>query len=332
MRYIGSKASTVQRVYELVSERIPAGRFCDAFGGIGVVGSYFKERGYSVWSGDILTFAHYFQIARIERDRTPSFRKLRHALGLKCSGEVPDILNTVKWRNGWFVREYCEKRRFFTRANAGRIEASRHRIAQWSGKGWVSDTERAVLLASLINSMDSVANTAGTYYAYLKNWHRKALRPYHFKLIQAATGNSDCHAFLGDARLLVAQQDFDILYLDPPHNERCYTGYYHLPETLALEQTPLIHGKSGIPDTIRPTSAFNKLDDAREAIEGLLRSARFRLLVFHYSDNGLVSPNALRRILDSHGKVEEFTLDSKGYTTLRDARRVKHRVYLVSHD
>ncbi len=332
MRYIGSKASSVERVHEIIAERVSSGSFCDAFGGIGVVGSYFKKRGYSVWCGDILTFAHYFQVARIERDRAPSFRRLRKALQLESSSEVSDILNTERPRNGWLVREYSEKRHFFTVENASRVEACRQRIAEWSRNQWLSDSERAVLIASLINSMDKVANTAGTYYAHLKKWHRKALLPFRFKFIPATTGTRVCHSLLGDATLLVTQREFDVLYLDPPYNVRCYAGYYHLPETIALQEAPTTHGKSGIPDAKRVTSDFNKPGEAQQALEQLIRSARFRLLVFHYSDDGLVKPEAIKHILGSHGRIEEFTLESKGYTTARDSRSIEHRLYVVSND
>ena len=37
-----------------------------------------------------------------------------------------------------------------------------------------------------------------------------------------------------------------VLYLDPPYNDREYSAYYHLPETLVLWDSPEIHGKSGI--------------------------------------------------------------------------------------
>src|SRR4030042_1499802 len=112
MRYFGSKVSTIETIHNLISKRMPSGSFCDPFGGIGSVGSYLKSKGYNVWSGDVLNFAH-----------------------------------------------------FFTDRNARKIQACRRKIRAWAQKGWLSYDERAVLLASLINNMDRVANTAGTYYA-----------------------------------------------------------------------------------------------------------------------------------------------------------------------
>lgn len=50
--------------------------------------------------------------------------------------------------------------------------------------GLTSSKENSLLTASLIDSMDWVANTAGTYYAYLKGWSHKASRTFRFNLVQ----------------------------------------------------------------------------------------------------------------------------------------------------
>src|SRR5260370_29961648 len=119
-------------VHRSIASRIRSGTFCDRFGEIGTVGSYFKARGYEVWSGDIVAFAHYFQVARVERNRAPSFRALRHALKLKSAVQVLERLNTVPPRKGWLTREFSEQRRFFTPENAARIDACRLQIVHWS--------------------------------------------------------------------------------------------------------------------------------------------------------------------------------------------------------
>lgn len=329
MRYFGSKVSTLESVYKLISERVPAGAFCDPFGGVGTVGSFFKSKGYSIWTGDVLTAAHYFQVARIRLNRTPPFKRLRRELGVNSSAEIVDLLNDEKPRSGWITRQFSEARLFFTRDNAVRLDACRLRIAQWSRDGWLSINERALLLASLVNSMDRVANTAGTYYAYLKTWYRKALKPFCFELIPPTPGNPNCYCFLGDAKDLIGKRFFEILYLDPPYNARNYSSYYHLPESVALESSPRTHGLSGVPSRPGPSSDFNKPARACDALQELLEGARFRLLVFHYSDKGLIRPKDLRRIFRQYGHVEEFVLDSKGYTTAESSRVIKHHLYLI---
>ncbi len=331
MRYFGSKVSTIETLCDLVSQRVSSGSFCDPFGGIGSVGSYFKSKGYSVWSGDILNFAHFFQIARLKFSRPLSFRRVIDKLGLESRNDLIDLLNAITPKKGWFLKEYSDKRSFFTGRNARKIQACRRKIITWGQEGWLNHDEHAVLLASLINSMDKVANTAGTYYAFLKKWHRKALNDFRFELILPVSSKSKGYCFHEPANTLVKRQHFDILYLDPPYNQRSYAHYYHLPETIALEKTPKVHGMSGIPRDISGESRFNRPREAKHALVDLLNSASFNFVVFHYADNGIITPREVRDILSSYGEIEDFLVDSKGYTTTEKPRKVKHHLYLVQN-
>jgi adenine-specific DNA-methyltransferase len=331
MRYFGSKVSTIETIHNLVSKRMPSGSFCDPFGGIGSVGSYFQSKGYSVWSGDILNFAHYFQIARLKYSQPLPFKRIIAELGLENRNDLIDLLNSVTPQNGWFVKEYSEKRHFFTARNARRIQACRRKIMAWAQKGWLSHGEHAVLIASLINSMDKVANTAGTYYAFLKKWHRKARNDFRFDLIPVVSSKGKGYCFHEPAKELVRRRHFDILYLDPPYNQRSYAHYYHLPETLALGTTPKVHGLSGIPSNISAISEFNRPMEARHALIDILNNASFGLLLFHYTDHGIITPQEVRYILSSYGKIEDFLLISKGYTTKEKPRSAKHHLYMVQN-
>lgn len=329
MRYFGSKVSVIEHLYSLVSKTAPKGSFCDPFGGIATIGSYFKAKNYKVYSGDQLTFAHFFQVARIAQNSLPKFETLCDALELEHYQEIINLLNSLKCKNGWLVKNYVHQRRFFTPQNGGKIEACWQTIKSWNEEGWLTYEENAILTASLINNMDRVANTAGTYYAYLKDWYRKALRPFHFDLLDYTRGNPNCKCFLCDATNLVERYKFDVLYLDPPYNERSYASYYHLPETIALGETPRVQGKSGIPCTQYPRSAFNRKNEALNALKGLLDATHFRLLVFHYSDEGIIPSNELRELFNKFGSVEEYILEGDGYTNKSKSRKVKHRIYLV---
>jgi len=333
MRYIGSKVTVVPELFATIHDEVPTGTFCDPFGGVGVVGAYFKARGFKVWTGDMLRCAHCFQIARVGFNRRPQFRRLRQELGVSGTHDVETLLNGLRPSDGWFVREYSLKRRFFVRENAFRIQACRSRIATWYKKGWLSDNEHAVLLASLIDSFDKVANTAGTYYAFLKRWNRKALRDFSFTLIPPARGahRGSCH--YGDAVELVRKQFYDILYLDPPYNERDYAAYYHLPETIATGSSPRTHGASGIPvRRFHRRSTFNTPELASHALQQIAEAAKCRLLAFHYSDTGLIPPDRIRRILANVGPCREVLLSSKGYTTKHASRTTQHRLYMVKCD
>lgn len=332
MRYLGSKYSTLPELGSLICGRVRKGTFCDPFGGIGTVGAYFKTLGFRVWTGDVLHCAHHFQLARIHRRRLPAFHKLRTGLGLRTVDDVLSVLNHRKGRDGWFVEHYAKTRKFFTLENARSIEHAWKSIRAWQEAGWLNTDEYAVLSASLVQSMDQVANTAGTYYAFLKKWHRKAKRPFQMQFVRPAQGPHAGICHLGSAETLVTQRAFDVLYLDPPYNERSYAHYYHLPETIAVGHRPRVHGASGIPTHGLKRSAFNDPKQAVDSLAALLKVATFKWLAFHYADDGLIPAGTLRAIFAEYGKTEEFILESRGYTTQKKARQMPHRLYLLKHD
>jgi adenine-specific DNA-methyltransferase len=306
------------------------GTFCDPFGGIGSVGSYFQSKGYNVTSGDILLFPYFFQIARLKFDNT-YFQLLTKQLGLKDMADIVLYINSIKPKDGWFVTEYAHNRMFFTVENARQIQAVRQLINKWDRNHLISENERAVLLASLINSMDKVANTAGTYYAHLKQWNRKALTSFKYEFVDIAKPRISGQCYNEHALSLINKDSYDIVYLDPPYNGRSYPHYYHLPETIAMGATPKVHGASGIPRNIKNNSGFNYKSNAITAFKEIIYRAKFKLLVFHYADDGVIAPSSVVEVLTSIGKVKDFVLDSKGYTTLSNSKQTKHHLYLVEH-
>jgi adenine-specific DNA-methyltransferase len=332
MRYFGSKTSTLPALLRFLKTRVPSGTVCDPFGGIATVSSAFKAAGYEIYTGDVMRFAHFFQIARIEYCRLPQFRRIRKTVGLQNACDLERQLNELRPVNvsSWFVNEYAVQRRFFSVRNAAMIEAVRQQIRRWYARGLLSDRERAFLIASLIDSADKVANTAGTYYAYLKKWHRKARKTFRFSLLAPVRGVPG-RSFWCDAAELARTREYDILYLDPPYNERAYGGYYHLPETIAtVDRRCRVHGKSGIPLQFK-RSAFNCGSEAANALRGLIASAKFRLLMFHYCDTGLISRREIVKILHEFGRFRSFVVTGIGYTTSSRRREFRHRVYVLEN-
>lgn len=328
MRYLGSKGSVVEQLLDLIEDRVPAGTLCDPFGGIGTVGAAAKQRGYTVTAGDQLAFAHAFQVARIEASRRPSFKKLQ-PFGLHGPAAVESHLCALPRKSGWIVREYAQNRSFFTVPNAGKLEAVSREISQWAASGALTEYEEKVLRASLIDCADRVANTAGTYYAYLKAWDRKALKSFDFRLIDPTPGCGGCRVRLADAKVLVSSRAWDVLYLDPPFNGRNYGRYYHFPESLALGRQYEVAGRAGVPVRTVPHSQFYSPATAATALGELIEVADCQLLVFHYAPDGIIPADVIMRELTKLGDVTRHDLDAQTYTTKRESRRRPHHLYLV---
>jgi adenine-specific DNA-methyltransferase len=330
VRYLGSKTLVAEQVLDLL-EPSAGDSFCDPFGGIATVSAIAKRRGCEVTTGDVLLCPYSFQVARIASSRRPSFAGLRRRHGYDSHAHVTEVLRGATVDSGWLIEEFSRKRRFFTVENARAIEGVRQKIATWVREGLVTARETAVLLASLVDSMDRVANTAGTYYAHLKSYSRKARLPFEFRLIAPVPGSSRCKAHLDRAEDLVARKSWDVLYLDPPYNARSYAAYYHLPESICRLETPECGGRSGVPrSAARPTSDFNRPARASGALAKVLRNARSGRVAFHYTGDGLISLDSARELMAPFGPVEEHVLIAPGYTTRNRPRRAEHVLLIAS--
>jgi adenine-specific DNA-methyltransferase len=293
------------------------------------VGSAFKGRGFEVHTGDLLMSAHCFQTARVVLNKPPTpTPALKAALNVRTTEDMINSLRRVKPVKSWVYREFSARRRYFTSENAAAIDGTRRALERWRRDGLTDEPTDLYLRACLIDAVDRVANTAGTYYAHLKQWTRKALKPFDLRAIEPVSGPVGCTASLIDATELVASRHFDVLYLDPPYNTRDYAGYYHLPETLATGRRPRPQGASGVDAAARPVSAFTRPRQAESAMTELVGIARCHLMVVHYSDDGLIGPARMRALLRSFGRIEERTIDALGYGTTRQ-RLAHHRLYFV---
>ncbi len=325
MRYIGSKASTLSALEELIVSRVSSGDLCDPFGGIGTFGAHFRGLGYRVHTGDLLQFAHDFQAVRVASAAPPEFGSVAEVTG---AAEMAEYLNAVPGRHGWLSQHFAAERTFLTVENARRADAIHAQILTWDAAGRLTDLERSWLMASLISSVDRVANTAGTYYACLKRLGRRALRPFVFRPVTVPDGPLGT-AVLADAADLAASRTWDVLYLDPPYTARRYGAYYHLPELIARGAEPRPRGASGITALPhRPSPYYTK--GSLAALTSLLERARFELLVLHYSDTGLMDPVELTAALARFGSVTTALLPAVGYRTTTGSRVVVHRVLLVA--
>jgi adenine-specific DNA-methyltransferase len=328
MRYFGSKTLLRNQIFEIICE-YNGGIFCDPFGGIGTVGAKMKEKGFQVISGDILDFAYFFQYSLLEREGKNEFSNLKKEINAKNICDIELYLSNIYSNGGWFWEEYSKKRKFFTERNAKKIQACINCIDEWYRYDVISENERKVLIASLINSFDKIANTAGTYYAYLKEFDRRSLKEFSFSFLPVVEGKKS-YVFKMDAEQLVKNTKCDVLYLDPPYNERNYSQYYHLPETIAEGQVPVPRGKSGIYRSSSFVSDYNKKDKATSAFEKLIRQANAKCILFHYTDNGLIDMDAAKEMLKEVGTIEkECYFNCKGYNTSSKHKESMHHIIKV---
>lgn len=331
-RYFGSKSSTAAFVADIALDNFQAATVADAFGGLGNMGVEFRRRGCKVTTCDLLSFPIAFQFSRINCSRTPSFEMVISQLGLKSTDDLALFLNNLRPASDWFVREYSERRQFFTKENALRIGGAWGEISRWDRKGWLPPMERKYAIASLLNSLDRCANTAGTYYAYLKTWHRKALRPFGFEWLPTETKEVQGQALQGDSLVSLSGKSYDLLYLDPPYNSRDYSRYYHLPETLAGLKAIKVDStsKSGQPVERPVHGAAIRAAMGMPYLEQLITNVEWRRLVLQYAGGAHISLPDLRNLLSQFGGLVEHKIPALGYRTTKGPRANTHHVFVVN--
>lgn len=234
-------------------------------------------------------------------------------------------------------------RMYFTEERAGRIDAIRHRLHEWHTAGAITEDEYYLLLASLLEAADAVANTAGIYAAYIKKWQSNALRELHLRLPlivpariirargQRGAGSVACEAYQGDVTTIAPQLGhFDLLYLDPPYNSRQYSAYYHVPELIArgwFDGPIELRGKTGLLPDGDKKSAWSSRAQCVGALESLLATTNADHVVLSYNSEGIIPEEDIERAFRSEGRAGTFARISRQYPRYRSDRPSATRRY-----
>jgi adenine-specific DNA-methyltransferase len=309
-KYIGSKTHLLSFIEGVVAAKAPeAASFGDLFCGSGVVAHHFATRGMTVVAADYLY--HNYLATRCFLGGLPG-----QVDWARVSARLLE-LDSLPPQADYCYREFGNT--YFTHENAGRIDAIRERIADWVGAGEVGEQEEAVLLTSLLYAADKVANTCGQYDAFLKHLgadpysadgvHRvdaMVYKPLQLGLPQVLeTGASQ--VLCADANRLAEAVDVDLLYLDPPYNNRQYVDNYHVLENIALWEKPPLSGKTRKFPREHLKSPYSKKRDAAASLRQLVARARCRHILLSYNNEGIVADEAIVSALEQRGSVEIFT-------------------------
>lgn len=332
MKYIGNKTRLLDFISEsLLDFGVPkSGVFIDIFSGTASVGRYFKEKGYQIISNDFMTYSYYAQYVFIKMNKEPKFSNITSD-GLKG---VLKILNDEKLRKrGYVFNNYSPsgifKRQYFSDDNAERIDAIRDTIEDWKNKELLSFDEYVYLVYLLIDSADFVANISGTYGAYLKIWRSMALKKICLNPVEIFDNKMKNKVFNQDSNTLIDNIKGDIIYIDPPYNERQYASNFHVLESLAVWDKQDLKGKTGLREYVNQKSTYCSKQTAVKSLEDLVKKSNVKFLALSYNNEGIIPKEEIVRILNSKGKLKEYTMDYRRFRTEKDN---EHRHYKDVND
>ena len=298
MNYIGSKYKLLpfikETIYEVVGKDLSTQIFCDLFAGTGVVGRAFKTEVKQIISNDIEYYSYVLNKNYISNHIPFEYQPYLYEL------------NSLEGTEGFIFREYSEKgsagRNYFKELNGKRIDAIRQTIEQWKKENHITENVYYFLLASLLENADKVANTASVYGAFLKHLKKSAQKDLYLDPALFAENANEHLVFNEDSNILITKISGDILYLDPPYNQREYGANYHLLNTIAKYDTFAPQGKTGLRSYQK--SAYCKKNKVQEAFEKLIKEAQFRYIFLSYNNEGLMPAQMIRDIMQNYGKYD----------------------------
>lgn len=321
MNYIGSKYSLLDFLHRSIDDVLLKNKevkaknemvFADLFAGTGCVGGHFKSQGYSIIANDIQYYSYIITKHMIENNGNLDKERMSHLI---------DKLNGLNGLEGFIYQNYSfegtegqeYRRMYFSAQNAKKCDAIRTEIENWLSRKSININEYHFLLGSLINSIDKCANTASVYGAYLKKLKKSAQKEMILIPLPYTIGHVDCKVYNEDVNQLINKIKGDILYLDPPYNERQYCSNYHILETIAKNDNPIIKGKTGLRDYKSQKSDFCVKAKVCESFEKLIKNANFKYIFLSYNNEGLMTLEQIKEIMSKYGKYELYTQDYKRY-------------------
>ena len=316
MNYIGSKQSLLDFLETTIEEFTGYKEgdsfvFGDLFAGTGVVGQRYKEKGHSVISNDIQYYSYVLNKHYIE-----NIPELDDSLL-----EYFNNLNPVK---GFIYNNYCEGsgsgRNYFTNENGMKCDAVRIELERLYRAGEINDNLYFYYLASLINSIDKYANTASVYGAFLKHIKKPAQKEFMLELLPVGNGNIG-KVYNEDVNELIKKVDGDVLYIDPPYNNRQYCSNYHVLETIAKYDTPKLRGVTGLRDETYQKSKYCSKRTVIDIFEDLIKNADFKYIILSYNNEGLMDLKTIKDIMSKYGEYDFFTKEYRRFKADRDENR-----------
>ena len=316
MNYIGSKQKLsgflTQSIYDVVGKNLQNKVFCDIFAGTGSVARSFKSQVKSVISNDLEFYSFVLNKNYIENHTE-----------IKKSQQYLDELNNLPLKRGFVYKNYClgggSQRQYFSDENGLKIDTIRRQIEKWHSSKKIKNNLYYFLLASLLESADKVANTASVYGAFLKHLKKSAQKTMVLKPALFEINDNTHRVFNEDANTLIKEIDGDILYLDPPYNQRQYGANYHLLNTIARYDDFEPRGKTGLRNYVRSNYCYKK--NVKNSFEHLIKNAKFNYIFLSYNNEGLMDEDTIQTVMSQYGHYDLVTTQYQRFKADKDENR-----------
>lgn len=329
MRFIGNKELITVEIKNLLDKKGLLDRnlsFFDAFCGTGAVADSLKDS-LNLIVNDMIKWSVVYVKGRLTSHNC-NFNNLEFD-----PFEFLNSNNTIQ--KGFFFQNYSKggsERMYFSSENAGRIDYFRQTIEQWKIENLISDYEYSFLLASLIESISFVSNTAGVYGAFLKHWDPRAKKPIIFqKVVAKESEHLNIEFYNQKIEDLIENVKCDILYLDPPYTQNQYGTQYHILQTLVLNDNPSMSPITGSRPTSPMRSDWSKDYKSHILFDRIISKTKAKYIIFSYSTDGFLSKSFIEASLKRYGKQETYKCQKISYNKYKNFKfrgKKEHFEYL----
>ena len=308
-RYIGNKAKLTDWIMQIIQQETTGNdTFIDIFSGTSSVAKEAMKTYKNVVLNDILFSNNIAYQAFYDNKKWDSKKII----------DIVNEYNTLKPKDikeNYFSKNFGGK--FYEQDIAKLIGHIRQDIE--NRKKELNSKEYAILLTSLIYTIDRLANTVGHFDAYIKKPIAK--RPLNFRLIQTEDF-AGAKIYREDSNKLVRKLKGDIAYIDPPYNSRQYSRFYHIYENLVQWKKPELHGVALKPEPENMSEYCTSR--AKNAFKDLVENLDVKYLAVSYNNTykskSKSSANKIRyeeivEILDNVGETQIFEQSHKYFNT-----------------
>ncbi|BEG57914.1 hypothetical protein NHP21005_16020 [Helicobacter sp. NHP21005] len=134
------------------------------------------------------------------------------------------------------------------------------------------------------------------------------------------------HAYHTDAKDIICQLQTDILYLDPPYNQREYGANYHILNSIALYDNFTPQGKTGL--RAYDKSAWCKKSLAPQSLEHVIKHTHARFVFLSYNNEGLLDLRHIQEVMRRYG---DYTLLSQEHPRFTSSPNIKEHTTEYLH-
>ncbi|MGI8554968.1 MAG: DNA adenine methylase [Pyrinomonadaceae bacterium] len=321
IKYAGSKLKLLPYIILQLAHKIKPQPILDGFAGTTRVSQVFAQMGYRVFSNDIAAWSKIFGVCYLKNKKSRKYYQ-----------EIVDYLNALPEKDGWFTEIYGGLpngksslqtdglKKPFQIHNTRKLDAIRDEIDNLN----LDETEKAVVLTSLILALDRVDSTLGHFSSYLNDWSPRSFNQMKLVVPRFFESEKEHEIFNDDIFKTVENVEVDLAYFDPPYgsnNEKMppsrvrYAAYYHLWTSVCLNDKPEIFGKAKRRKDTSDTLAGSIFEEFRkneigkfiavEAIAKLISKTKARYIILSYSSGGRATAEEIYEILNESGKIIE---------------------------